>query len=69
MQIKAILIIAAWYFLISTKKAEAYIDLGTGSYVAQVFIAAIVAAFFFLKGHYIKGKTWIKSLFRNKKNE
>ena len=69
MTFKAILIIAACYVLIPGKRVEAYIDLGTGSYVAQALIAAIVAGFFFLKGHWIKVKTWIKGQFRNRKHE
>ena len=70
MTVKAIIILISSYCVfIPAKSAEAYIDLGTGSYVAQALIAAIVAWFFFLKSHWNKFKTWFNGLFRKFKDE
>jgi hypothetical protein len=45
-------------------KAYAYIDLGTGSYIAQVIIAAIVVSLFFLRNSWLKIKKFVVGFFK-----
>jgi len=45
-------------------KAYAYIDLGTGSYIAQAIIAAIVVSLFFLKSFWLRTMRFVVAFFK-----
>lgn len=45
-------------------KAHAYLDLGTGSYIAQAVIAVIVTILFFLRSYWLKYKKWAMGFFK-----
>jgi len=49
--------------------AFAYIDPGTGSYIIQIAIAALVGGLFAVKMFWIRIKTFITSLFKKKIDE
>jgi len=49
--------------------AFAYIDPGTGSYIIQIAIAALVGGLFAVKMFWIRIKTFITSLFKKKTDE
>jgi hypothetical protein len=51
--------------LIFPTRAHAYLDLGTGSYIAQIAIATFMGAGFFLKNYWSS----IKSKFSSKRDE
>jgi hypothetical protein len=42
-------IIAAFFLLVASRRAHAYLDLGTGSYVLQIFVAGILGSLVLLK--------------------
>ncbi len=48
------------------QNAFAYIDPGTGSYIIQIIIAALVGGLFAIKMFWIKIKTFITSMFKKK---
>jgi len=50
-------------------KAHAYLDLGTGSYIAQALIAAVVTTLFFLRSHWRKLKKWAMGFFKKNGDE
>ena len=50
-------------------KAHAYIDLGTGSYIAQAIIATIVTSLFLLRRYLLKLKKWVGRFFKKNGNE
>ncbi|MBI4845579.1 MAG: hypothetical protein HY810_03780 [Candidatus Omnitrophica bacterium] len=52
-----------------TKKAYAYLDPGTGSYVFQVIIAFFVGALYIIKLFWARIACFIKSLFLKKKKK
>ena len=62
---KNILIISVYLFFISSNKAFAYLDPGTGSIILQAIIAAIATGMVFFNN--LKQK--IKNFFKSKKNE
>jgi hypothetical protein len=43
--------------------AHAYLDPGTGSYILQIIIAAIIGSFFVIKPFFTKIKGFLKRLF------
>jgi hypothetical protein len=45
---------------------EAYLDPGSGSFVLQLVIAALLGGLFIIKGYWIKIKTFILGLFHKK---
>jgi hypothetical protein len=61
--------IAIILLLGTADQAYAYIDLGTGSYIAQALIVAIVGGLFLLKNYFLKVKKWTGRLFNKKSNE
>jgi O-antigen/teichoic acid export membrane protein len=50
-------------------KAHAYIDLGTGSYIVQAIIAAIVTSLFLLRNYFLKLKKWVGKFFKKNYDE
>jgi hypothetical protein len=50
-------------------KAHAYIDLGTGSYIVQAIIAAIVTNLFLLRSYLLKLKKWVGRFFKKNCDE
>lgn len=65
-QIKKILIACIVLFFIQVlfvRKADAYLDPGTGSYILQVMLAAFVAGLYVIKLFWNKIKAFFKNLF------
>jgi hypothetical protein len=46
--------------------AHAYLDPGTGSYMLQIFIAGVLAFFFFAKSFFYKVKTFFQKIIGRK---
>ncbi len=55
--------------LLIHKNAYAYLDPGTGSYILQIVIAAILGAFFLLKSYWGRLKIFFVSLFSKSKGD
>lgn len=55
-----------WLYLLFPQNANAYLDPGTGSYVLQVFIAAIAGLFFAIKIYWTKLRVFLTSIFSKK---
>jgi hypothetical protein len=53
-------------FLLFTRTAHAYIDPGTGSYILQIIIAAILAFFFSIKMFWFKIRHFLRNLFKKR---
>jgi len=51
------------------QNAFAYVDPGTGSYIIQMIIAALVGGLFALKLFWVRIKTFFATLFKRKKLE
>jgi hypothetical protein len=47
-----IFVLFALLYLVLSKKAHAYIDLGTGSYILQLIIAFLIAALMLVKSFF-----------------
>ena len=62
-RISAILII----FLIQGN-ANAYLDMGTGSYIIQAILAGLFASIYFIKLYWFKLTGFISKIFRRKKD-
>ena len=60
---KNVLILAVILLFWSIRKAHAYIDPGTGSYIIQVMIGGLLGAAFALKVYWKKVKAYFISLF------
>ena len=56
----------AGVFMMCAKKAYAYLDPGTGSYMLQLFIAAVVGGLFAIKIFWGKIVLFFKGLFSKK---
>jgi len=56
-------------YLITAKPVYAYLDPGTGSYIAQLIIAFILGGAFTLKIYWRKIKNWINDKINKKKDE
>lgn len=57
------------FFLMTAKKADAYLDPGTGSFMFQIIIGSIIGAIFTAKIYFKKIKLFFLSLFQKKKND
>ena len=55
--------------LASANRADAYLDLGTGSYIAQALIAAVVTVLFFLKSYWRKLKSCVNGVSKKDNDE
>lgn len=55
-------------FLIFPQKVYAYVDPGTGSYIFQLIIAALVGGLFVVKLFWNKIKIFFRNLFSREKN-
>jgi hypothetical protein len=60
---KAVLIIIVILLFGLIRKAHAYIDPGTGSYIIQVIIGCLMGAAFALKVYWKKVKVYFSNLF------
>jgi O-antigen/teichoic acid export membrane protein len=67
--IKCFLFVTTILILVGADKAYAYLDLGTGSYIAQAIISAIVMSLFFLKSHWLKFKKFVMGFFKRNSDE
>lgn len=63
----AVLTLAGFLFII--KPAHAYIDPGTGSFLLQLLIGAVLGATFMLKAFWGKIKVWFAATFAKKQGE
>ena len=59
---------AAILVLIWNRPAQAYMDLGTGSYIFQLLVAGFLGALFALKMYWRSLKTAIRNLFSKDRN-
>ena len=64
-----LLILAVIYLFWSIRKAHAYIDPGTGSYIIQVLIGGLLGAAFALKIYWKKVKAYFSNLFSKRTKE
>jgi len=53
--------------LLFPRRAHAYLDLGTGSFIFQMLIASSLAALYFFKSYVRKALKFISSLFNRKR--
>ena len=53
----------------AANQAHAYINLGTGSYIAQLIIAAVVMSLFFLRTYLLKLKKYVGRFFKKNRDE
>lgn len=67
--IKIIFVVLAVFYLALTREAYAYLDPGTGSYIIQLIIAALLGGLFALKIFWNKVKYFFVSLFSKKKKD
>lgn len=58
-------IVGIFSLLIFPKDAHAYLDPGTGSYILQMLIAAIVGGLFMIKPFFKKIKMAVKKIFKS----
>ena len=64
-----IFISALLAFLIAPETAYAYIDPGSGSYMLQILLAALLGAVFFIKSTWHRIKDFLSNLFSTKTDE
>jgi predicted membrane protein len=63
-------ILVLLFFTFFTKKAYAYLDPGTGSYIFQMIIAFVIGGLFAIKLFWAKIALFFKNLFsKNQKND
>jgi hypothetical protein len=55
-------------FLFFTQPADAYIDPGTGSFIFQMVVGAILGFFFIIKLHLRRIKSFFLKIFKGKKH-
>ena len=65
-KVAAILVLTGLISLIFPKRAHAYIDMGTGSYVFQLILAFIFGGLFGIRLYWKKIKTFFSNLFSKK---
>lgn len=63
----AIGLFVVFFFLLFPRRAHAYLDLGTGSFIFQMLIATSLAVLFFLKSYVRKVIKFFAGLFNRKK--
>jgi len=61
--LKEILFVISLFYLISPQKLYAYLDPGTGSFIFQLIIAALLGGLFAIKIFWKRIKTFLKNLF------
>ncbi|MCK4396886.1 hypothetical protein KAW96_09895 [candidate division WOR-3 bacterium] len=61
--LKEILSVISLFYLISPQKLYAYLDPGTGSFIFQLIIAALLGGLFAIKIFWKRIKTFLKNLF------
>lgn len=61
------LVVAAGLVFMSAQNADAYLDLGTGSYVLQVILATLFASLFFAKQLWLRITSFLSRMFPRKK--
>ena len=67
-QSKTVVILFALFYLLFSRTAYAYLDPGTGSYILQLFIAALLGGLFAVKIFWRKIKFFLIKLFSKRKN-
>jgi hypothetical protein len=60
---------AVLVLLLFPRKAHAYLDLGTGSFIFQMLIATSLAALYFFKSYVRKAVKFFAELFNRKSSE
>ena len=66
---KKILIISIYLFFVTTNKAFAYLDPGTGSIILQAILGAIAAGFSYCAFYWNKVKNFLRKLFGKKEKK
>lgn len=66
--VKKVLIVIGVMLTLFPNMLSAYVDPGTGSYMIQIILAAIVGAAFTIKMYWIKIKNFLSKLFSRKNN-
>jgi len=66
LKIKGIFVILVLGCLVFPDNAYAYIDLGTGSYIIQIFIASFIGIIFSMKIYWRKVRTYFINFFYRK---
>jgi len=61
--LKEILFVISLFYLISPQKLYAYLDPGTGSFIFQLIIAALLGGLFAIKIFWKRIKIFLKNLF------
>jgi len=61
--LKEILFVISLFYLISPQKLYAYLDPGTGSFIFQLIIAALLGGLFSIKIFWKRIKIFLKNLF------
>jgi len=61
--------VVALFYLITPQMLHAYLDPGTGSYIFQLIIAALLGGLFAIKIFWKRIKTFLKNLFSKGKSE
>lgn len=62
-------LLVLWSILFFPQNAYAYLDPGTGSYILQMLIAAIVGGLFVIKIYFHKIKAFFKGVFFKEDND
>jgi len=63
------LVIFGFAFLVLPGDVHAYLDPGTGSFMIQILIGAVLGNIYFIRLYWAKLKQFVMSLFSKKANE
>jgi hypothetical protein len=61
------LLLILFFFVLFPRPAYAYLDMGTGSYIFQMSVAAFFGVMVALRIYWDKVKTFVSSIFKRKK--
>lgn len=53
-------------FFLWAEGAHAYLDMGSGSYMIQIFLASLLGVLFLLKGYWKRAREALISFFKNR---
>jgi hypothetical protein len=62
------LVIFGFTFLVLPQDVHAYLDPGTGSFMIQILIGAVLGSIYFIKLYWAKLKQFVTSFFSKKTN-
>ena len=67
--LSSVVILSCFFFLFALPPAQAYIDAGTGSYLLQLGLGALLAGAFVLKAYWIRIRKAIARIFHKTQDE